>query len=1209
MTCFKLCSLSISTCDLRRGFLVAGVLLALSGLGPYGWAAGTKDESAALPADLSADLLAHWAFDHDPDGRLVEDRSTGRPAIRADVPHQPGVIGRAIQLTGSHTLDTVPLDKSELTELSFSVWVRPSDLGGYRELFRQECERRLLFSFQGSGSILSLGLNIHGYVECDASLDPAHILDGFWHHAAGTFDGETMRVFLDGREIGQRTRSGTIAVNSTVRPYIGSSSGRGEFFQGGLDDLRVYGRALSPEQIRTLYDLGNKGLAARGKAVADRLNIVYKPEATFLSTLTKLRAMVAGSDAAHDRDVAGFLSARLKTDFPSDYGEFSRLISVTPWQFLVRPEAMKARSLAQRLVEQMREYEPLTADQRNKLTPDQRAHWRRIDGIASQCQTLVMNDEPDSSPRWIAVALAAGRHVQERPAKFEAVAPYRRPDTPATVDYSPAEADELLCKDWLFQAGGSPTGARIEREIDWARRLLDRLRTDPRTNIDVTRFADQLDLLNNQLGDRSAVDRDLYIRVRRVKRRIMLANPVIDFDRVLFVDMPYPDGGEWRHETRHRLGYMAVPGARLSVLDGLSPEGHLRQLMPKAPLHGSFWRPDLSFDGRRVLFCFKPHNEKSFHLYEIGIDGTGLRQLTDGPYDDLDPIYLPDDRHVMFSTTRGHTYVRCMPPTNAYVLARCDSDGSDIYLVSRNNEPDYLPSLLADGRVVYTRWEYTDKPLWRAQGLWTVNTDGTHVNTLWGNQSVWPDLLKDARAVPGSRRIMFTGSAHHDWFSGSIGMIDPAQGFNFPHGLTKVTADVAWPESGNGPIDRPESPNYHSSGAYGAYYSPFPLSEKDFLVSASRAGKFMLYLMDVDGNRELIYEGAHNIFHAIPVRARRRPPVTMDRVAWPEAHESESPRPGVLFSDNIYQGVDEALKGKARYLRILNIEPKTYTYWYKRPYLSTGPVVSAVQSEGVKRILGTVPIEPDGSISFYAPSGVALHFQLLDPRYRALQTMRSFTGVMPGERRGCTGCHESHSAAPNYGRSAMALRAPPRKITPPPWGDESISYARFARPTLDRYCADCHQNDPEARADLDLTVRTGFLFFEEPYLVLTGRPAWGTAYRRPANAQKGLGIANMLMVEGYEKTDPAAYQTPRPMMHLSYSSRLIELASSGEHYGVRVDSANLRRLIAWVDAMCPYRGHEEVCDLPDPEFPGVDWLAIRPRIRTAPTIRRPGPVK
>jgi hypothetical protein len=672
--------------------------------------------------------------------------------------------------------------------------------------------------------------------------------------------------------------------------------------------------------------------------------------------------------------------------------------------------------------------------------------------------------------------------------------------------------------------------------------------------------------------------------------------------------MPYPQGSEWPHETRHRLGYMAVPGARLMVLKGLGPEGHLRQLMPQEPLHGSFWRPDLSWDARKVLFCFKPHNEKSFHLYEIGIDGGEPRQITYGPYDDLDPIYLPDGEHILFSTTRGHTYVRCMPPTNAYPLARTDLRGESIYIVSRANEPDYLPSVMDDGRVLYTRWEYTDKPLWRAQSLWTMRPDGTQVSVFWGNQSVWPDLLKDARGIPGSDRVMFTGSAHHGWFSGSVGIIDPRIGLNFPDGLTKVTADVEWPECGNGPVDPVESERYHSSGQYWGYYSPYPLSEKDFIVSASRNGKFVLYLMDVEGNRELIYEGAHNVLHALPVRPRPVPPILGDTVDWPTRETRDHPTPGMLYSDNVHEGLPEEVQGRAKYLRILTIQHKTYTYWHKRPYASTGPVVSMVQSEGVKRVLGTVPIEPDGSVSFEAPSGVALHFQILDENHRALQTMRSFTGVMPGERRGCLGCHEMHSRTPAYSGTSMAVQREPSEIAPLPWPDDTVSYDRYVQPVLDRYCGECHQGDGEARSVLDLTRRPGFGEFDEPYVTLLGAPTWGAPYQPPADPPPGFGIAGVLMVEGFSTVDPAAYVTPAPMTTLSYRSPLIDLVSSGEHYGVRVDDESLLRLILWVDAMGPYRGEEEVRAIPDPEFQGIDWLAIRPLVKSAPTIVRPGPV-
>jgi hypothetical protein len=770
------------------------------------------------------------------------------------------------------------------------------------------------------------------------------------------------------------------------------------------------------------------------------------------------------------------------------------------------------------------------------------------------------------------------------------------------------EARQALERDWLHQADQNPTPDRIRSEIRWTRALADRITSLFPAKVDFTGELARLAGLEKKAAGLTSPDRDLYFQVREIKRGIAFKNPLVDFDKVLLVDMPYPQGSEWRHETRHRLGYMAVPGGKLVVLEGLSPGGKPRQLMPQAPLHGSFWRPDLSYDGQSVVFCFKPHNEKSFHLYQIDVDGTGLVQLTDGIFDDFDPIYLPDGQHILFSTTRAHSYVRCMPPTNAYVLARCDRDGKNIYLVSSNNEPDYLPSVMNDGRVVYTRWEYTDKPLWRAQKLWTMNPDGTQVSTLWGNQSVWPDLMKDARSIPGSQRIMFTGSAHHDWFSGSVGIIDPKGGYNFPDGLTKVTADVPWPECGNGPVDPIESPRYHRSGHYPAHYSPFPLGEQDFLVSAERNGKFLLYLMDVDGNRELIYEGTNNVFHALPLKPRPRPPILADRVAWPQRQDRDRPEPGVIFSSNVYYGAPEELRHKVKFLRVLHIDPKTYTYWYKRPYISTGPVVSAVQSEGVKRILGTVPIEPDGSVAFNAPPGMALHFQLLDEKYRALQTMRSFVGVMPGERRGCLGCHESNSRTPDLHAQSLALARPPREITPPPWGEDTVSYPRYVQPVLDRYCGKCHQGNGEARKVLDLTERPSSPIFTEPYLTLIGRPSWGAPYQRPEKPPPGFGIANMLVVEGFGQVDPLGYKTPKPLTHLSYNSPLIEIASSGHHYGVKVDFVNLQRLIAWVDAMCPYMGDEEVRAIPDPVFQGVDWLAIRPRIKSAPRIVRPGPV-
>ncbi len=695
--------------------------------------------------------------------------------------------------------------------------------------------------------------------------------------------------------------------------------------------------------------------------------------------------------------------------------------------------------------------------------------------------------------------------------------------------------------------------------------------------------------------------RAIYYSVRQVKRNILFANPVLDFTQLLLIDQPLPQGPESRHEAIHRMGIMAVPGGRLLVLDGLHPGGRLRQLAPQEK-PGSFWRPDLSFDAKKVLFCYKPHDEKSFHLYETNLDGSGLRQLTDSDYDDVDPIYLPDG-HILFTTTRGNSYVRCGPFIYSYILARCDSDGSNVYLISYNGEPDFVPALLNDGRVIYSRWEYTDKPLWRLQKLWTTNQDGTGTAHFWGNQSVWPDHLSEPRPIPGSRRVMFSGVGHHDWWSGSIGIVDPDQGRDWPHGLTKVTADLRWPEVPLPPQDTPEAADYHASGRFTGYKTAYPLSEGDFLVSARGMGdKFRLYLMDVHGNRDLIHEGVHNIWHAMPVRPRLAPPRQPDRVVWPGTGENRQPNePGVFFSNNVYQGVPDLPRGKAKYLRVFQQDYKTYSTWNKT-YRHSGPAVSIVQEEAVKRILSEVPVEADGSVHFEAPAGRTLYFQLLDADRRCLQTMRSFTGLMPGEQRGCVGCHESHSTTP-VARRSLALHRPATELSPPPWGTESISYERFAQPVLDRYCVKCHAGSAGAAAEPNLTLRPGHSVFKEPYLTLVGSAGWGNPV---AAGRPGYGIAGAIPVESsYGQNDSAALTTLPPMQYLSYKSRLIELAASGKHYQVKADPESLHRLIAWVDACCPFMGDRELRSLGDPDFPGMERLPIRPRVGTAPIIERP----
>ncbi len=773
------------------------------------------------------------------------------------------------------------------------------------------------------------------------------------------------------------------------------------------------------------------------------------------------------------------------------------------------------------------------------------------------------------------------------------------------------DAQSLVTEDWLFQAGDSVTAGRALQEVAWARDLAARLAAMPpgsdfapeRAELD--RLAARLELLPPAQDDDEA--RTLYLAVRRVKRAIHFRNPLLDFGKLLLVDGP-PYAGA--HESAHRNGYHygARTGSRLLVLDGLRPDAAERELVPGAA--GYIMRMDLSFDAARVVYSLKPRAEASFHLYEVGVDGAGRRQLTDSPYDDMDPIYLPDG-HILFSTSRGHTYVRCLPQSASTVLARCDPDGRNIYFVSRNNEPDYTPTLLNDGRVLYTRWEYTERPLWRLQKLWSMNPDGTGEAAYWGNGSAYPDMLWEARAVPGSGLVMAVGVGHHDVMTGCLGLLDVTRGLQWPAGIFKVTQELPWPEVGEPPGGSPgASPRYHASGPLWSVRSPYPLGPEDFLVSAARlpGSAFALFLMDLHGNRELVYAGRETVWYAQPLRPRPAPPAIPDRVAW--AGASGTAEDGVLFSPDVRAGVDGLPPGAARYLRVLEMDAKTYSMGYKS-WRHSGPAISVIQEDGVKRILGTVPIQPDGSVALRVPAGKALHFQLLDERQRCLQVMRSFTGVMPGETRGCLGCHALHSATPPGRPAALALRQAPATLTPPPWGAAvSIGYERFCQPVLDRHCGRCHQGAGAGRAKLDLTLRGGvgeegiadplLLPFKEPYLTLVGQ-AWGGP--RPAGTGAGLGLAGCLNVEADHRYGPLP---PRTM--LSGTSRLIDLATSGRHHNVSVGGEDLLRLIAWVDCNCVYRGDEEVRAIPDPPAAIAARFPVPVRTQSAPRIDRLRPI-
>lgn len=733
---------------------------------------------------------------------------------------------------------------------------------------------------------------------------------------------------------------------------------------------------------------------------------------------------------------------------------------------------------------------------------------------------------------------------------------------PPTVTLTSEQADAVLAEDYLKQAEGGTFEARAAEEIQSAREAAARLAAMAPSLEFRSRLA-ELDELERRLRDSSQRPngKELYLAVRRVKRAIVMSNPLLDFDRALFIDQPYPHGREWQHQARHRNGMMATPGGRLLLLNGLSPAGKLSKAVD-LPV-GSYWKPDLSHDARRALFCYKRADEAAFHIYETDLDTGVVRQLTHGPHDDLDPIYLSDGG-IAFVSTRTQTYVRCMPYTYVYTLCRMDADGANIRFISHNNEPDWTPAQLDDGRLLYSRWEYTDKALWRIQSLWTARPDGTQHETFYGNQSVWPDHLGEARQIPGSDKVLFTAMAHHDYFAGTLGIIDPKQGLNYPAGLTQITTEIPWPECGPGPNDAEIAfPSYRHRGRKGNYKSPYPLSEEYFLVSID-AGPYSLYFMDVYGNRELIYRGQSNLWYALPVKKRPVPVALKSTVQWPSGDRSRQAA-GTFFSADVYEGAGIP-RGLVKHVQIVEAVNTTFTTW-DRDFRFEGPAISAVEADNVKRILGTAPVEADGSFHVEVPSGRTVHFQLLDEQYRAVQTMRSFTGLMPGERRGCVGCHEGRGQSP-LAKDAIALRRAASQLKPPPWGEETISFPRLVQPVLDGYCVKCHDGGSQATEPV-LTLRPG----------AGAESVFSTSYLHLIRS----GLAGVIQAEQYDQRDPAAYKTLPPMTSLSYRSRLLELAASGKHHGLKVDEKSRRILAGWIDANGPFRGLDDVRTLGNPQ--------------------------
>ena len=542
--------------------------------------------------------------------------------------------------------------------------------------------------------------------------------------------------------------------------------------------------------------------------------------------------------------------------------------------------------------------------------------------------------------------------------------------------------------------------------------------------------------------------------------------------------------------------------------------GQLNVLLEDA--QGAVRDPVVHYDAQKILFSYRPGGARHYHLYEILLDGSGLHQLTEGPYDDIEPTYLPCG-DIVFVSSRCKRWVNCWL-TKVAVLHRCDAEGKNIRAISANIEQDNTPWVLPDGRLLYQRWEYVDRSQVDYHHLWTANPDGTSQMVYFGNLQP-STLMIDAKPIPDSHKVVAIfspghGQREHD---GVLTLVDPGQGPNQPSNARPIVAEKN-------------------------FRDPWAFSEDLFLAARGRE----IVVLDGQGQRATLYrctpdeEAAGLECHEPrPVLVRARERIVPDRV---------DPRmdSGRLALIDVYRGrnMSGLQRGEIKKLLVLESLPKPINFTGGMDPLTYGG------SFTLERVVGTVPVEPDGSAYLELPAMRSLFFIALDEHDLAVKRMQSFVSVQPGETTGCVGCHEQRTQTVLPERLPMAMLR--RASRPEPVADcpEVFDFPRDVQPILDRLCVDCHGYEKTARGGpyagrLLLSGDRGPMF-SHAYFTMTVRRLFND-----------------------NRNQPKSNYPPRALG--SAASRILAMLD-GSHYGAQATEHEKRMLRLWIDVGAPYPG-------------------------------------
>ena len=678
---------------------------------------------------------------------------------------------------------------------------------------------------------------------------------------------------------------------------------------------------------------------------------------------------------------------------------------------------------------------------------------------------------------------------------------------------------------------------------------------------------------------------DLYVAVCRERRTQRLKPLAAKCPQIVFTKH-YNMGGSHYAYTEGLSDAQAErhfkPGAALCLLELDGGQARVRTLLDDP--HGVIRDPDVSYDGRRVLFAWKKSLlDDDYHLYEMNLDDGAVRQLTSGlGYADYEGAYLPDG-DIIFNSTRCVQTVDCFT-TEVSNFYACDRNGRQLRRLCFDQVHTNFPTVTSDGRVLYTRWEYNDRGQIYPQALFQMNADGSNQGAFYGNNSFFPTTILHARNIFGTQKVLAIASGHHSRQTGKLIVLDPSRGREEAAGAQLVAPLRPTP------ADRIDA--YGQDGELFQY--PYPLSETDCLATYNAWGwrrqplLFGVYYMTLDGRRELLAADPQvSCNQPIPVR-RPAPRVRPSQVDYAKSD-------GTYYVQDVYAGPGLAgvARGTAKKLRVVALDYRpaliggNYNLGVAGAAFVATPVAVGNGCWDPKIVLGETPVHDDGSVFFRAPARTPVYFQLLDQRDYVIQTMRSWSTLQPGENASCIGCHENKNSAPGaYPRSTSALREGPQTLTSMFGRPRGFSFPQRIQPILDRHCTRCHFERDKVPALASRRpastqppatntggVEPSFSLLAEETVEPIAKRRWSDAYLAltaavPAKRGDLEGVSRPLL--NWVSPQSAPPMLP-PYSAGAATSELLPLLERG-HKGVHLSREELATIACWIDLVIPYCG-------------------------------------